>query len=83
MRAHLAGPSDVAMVGYPLLSFFWAPLKLVLTAHPPFFTGNPPFLQREAISLVLYRSPGFSSPRSGNHPETGEGDGGIILALRG
>jgi hypothetical protein len=67
--------------GIPCFLFFWAPLKLVLTAHPLFFTGTHLFC-RERLSR-LYRSPGFSSPRSGNHPETGEGDGGIILALRG
>jgi hypothetical protein len=78
---HLAGPSDVAMVGYPLLSFFLGSPQACANGPPAVFTGTHLFC-RERLSR-LYRSPGFSSPRSGNHPETGEGDGGIILALRG
>jgi len=72
MRAHLAGPSDVAMVGYPLPFFFLAPLNSCANGHPP-FTG---------IHL-LQRGPSRLQPHSGNHPEREDGDGGIILALRG
>jgi hypothetical protein len=46
--------------GIPCFLFFWAPLKLVLTAHPLFFTGTHLFC-RERLSR-LYRSPGFSKP---------------------